>query len=165
MLPLRPRNPRCRRLGGKSKIFFWGAGGFSERFLGPLPRVFRAPGGFWGVERSIWGEKRPGFTRLWPGFAPKMGDNRPGFASQNPRFSDYVIQRRGWNSRFSAKFGTGFACRPSPQRRRARRGRRRIGEPGFVPMNRDYAVAGRTIQSLPKKTGSASPIPGVALAG
>ena len=40
-----------------------------------------------------------------------MGDNRPGFASQNPRLSDYVMGRRGWDGGFSAKFGMGFACR------------------------------------------------------
>ena len=89
-------------LGGRRILdaFFGGSGGVS-----------RAPGGFRGVEDSAWSAKRPVFTRLWPGFAPEMGDNCPAFASHNPRFSDYVIQRRGWNCRFPANFGTGFARR------------------------------------------------------
>ena len=56
-------------------------------------RVSNAPGAFRGAEDSTWSAKRPVF------------------ASQNPRFSDHVMERRGWNSRFPVKFGTGFACR------------------------------------------------------
>jgi len=51
-----------------------------EAFFGGSGGVSRAPGAFWGVEDSAWSAKRPGFTRLWPGFGPKIGDNRPGFA-------------------------------------------------------------------------------------
>ena len=103
--------------GKKFRKFFLGGGRILARFLGGRNRIWRAPGGFRGVVRSIWGAKRPGFTRLWPRFGPKMGDNRPGFASQNPRFSDYVIERGGWDWGFFAKFGMGFACRGWFQRR------------------------------------------------
>jgi len=68
------------------------------------------------------------FHATMPRFSPTMGDNRPVFASQNPRLSDHVMERRGWNSRFPAKFGTGFACRGWLQRRERRARRERQAE-------------------------------------
>ena len=106
-----PQGDGGRATAEKIQKIFLGVGGFFSDFFGVRGRVWRAPGRFGGVEDSAWSAKRPGFTRLWPGFGPKMYDHGPGFASQNPRFSDYVIQRRGWNCRFPAKFGMGFACR------------------------------------------------------
>ena len=91
--PLRLSSGLWRTSGEKIQKIFLGGGPILEAFLGGRNRISRAPEGFGGVERSIWGAKRPVFTRFWPGYGPKMGDNRPGFASQNPRFSDYVMER------------------------------------------------------------------------
>ena len=68
----------------------------------------------------------PAFAPICPAGAPYC----PGFTSQNPRFASYAMERRGWESRFSAKFGTGFACRGEEgwfQRRERRERRGRIG--------------------------------------
>ena len=91
MLPSAEHTPPGRKI---PKIFL-GAGRILGRFLGGPNRIWRAPGAFRGAEKSIWGVKRPVLTRFCPGYGPKMGDNRPGFASQNPRFTDYVMERRG----------------------------------------------------------------------
>ena len=47
------------------------------RFLEGRNRIWRAPGGFWGVERSVWGEKRPVLTRFFPDLARKWAITAP----------------------------------------------------------------------------------------
>ncbi len=49
------------------------------------------------------------FDLVFASICPVHVPYRPVFASQTPRFRDYVMEWRGWDWRFPAKFGTPFA--------------------------------------------------------
>jgi len=73
MLPSAEHTPP----GAKNpKTFFGGRADFGA-FFGGRNRVFRAPGAFGGVERSIWGAKRPGLTRVCPDLPRKWAITAP----------------------------------------------------------------------------------------
>ena len=84
--------------------------------------------GVLGCGKVRLGCKTPRFDLDFAPIRPVHAPYCPGFTSQTPRFASYVMERRGWDWRFSAKFGTGFARRGRFQRRgrRARRGRLRM---------------------------------------